>query len=362
MFIANVLSEALLYLCFSILLGSFLVQLVPETARPQIRIPKGILLTATLGVAFLSFVPVLKIILYLYKDLGLGMTIKSVLLNFEVGKSWVRTAMISFILLIFLIPIRLEKKRIFSFIGLIFTIILINVRGSASHASSIAGWQGYFTHSTHFLAVCTWIGILVSVGWFSKNHDNWQRFLKWFTPVAVSCLVLIALTGFDLISYTMNEGDYVNSWSLSWGQALLLKHLAIAPLLAFAFINSILIRKKLSSDAAFNPLPWVRLEGVVVLLIFSMTGALGQESPPHNIQSTLSESGYSPLFTFFHNGKIAFPLHFSPGLMSVGLFILAFMFLGMIVLTFTKKAPKMMSIIMSILFILTGYLALMLAV
>ena len=37
--------------------------------------------------------------------------------------------------------------------------------------------------------------------------------------------------------------DYANSWMLPYGQALLIKHLLIIPLLAYAFINSVLIRK-----------------------------------------------------------------------------------------------------------------------
>lgn len=362
MIFLNVLSEALLYLSFSILLGSFILQLVPDTARPEIKISKGMLLTATLGVAFLSFVPVLNIILYLYKDLGLGFTVRSVLTNFEAGKAWVKTGIISIILFFFLVPIKLERRPIFSLIGLFFTFLLVILLGQSSHAGSLSGWQGALTHTTHFLAVTIWIGILIVVSWFSQNHDNWLRFLKWFTPVAVACLALVALTGFDLMSYMMKEGDYINSWSLSYGHALLLKHLTIIPLLAFAFINSILIRKKLSAQQAFNPLPWAKLESVVVLLVFAITGALGEQAPPHIIETTIKEAGISPLFSFFHKGHFTLPLQFSPGILSWVLLLAAVIFLALIILTFVKRAPKLIALVMSILFVLASYMALMLSI
>ncbi|MGG1676284.1 copper resistance D family protein [Neobacillus sp. NRS-1170] len=362
MFVLNIISEALLYLCFSVLLGSFILHLVPKTARPSIKVPKGILLAAALGVALLSFVPVLKIILYLYKDLGLGLTIQSVLTNFEVGKSWISTGVISFILFIYLIPIKLERKPHFSITGLIFTLALIAALGWSSHASSLSKWPGFFIHTAHFLAVSTWIGILIAVSWFSKNHDNWLKFLKWFSPIAIICLLTIIITGISLMTFVMDLSDYANTWPLSYDQALLLKHLAIVPLLVFAFINSVLIRNKLSKGVPFNPIPWMRLESILVLIIFAITGALGQESPPHDIKTTIKAEGASKLFSLSHQGGLTFPLHFSPGIASQSLMVWAVFFLILMILTFIKKAPKMFSLVLSLLFIVIGYLALMLSV
>ncbi|MGG3468349.1 CopD family protein [Neobacillus pocheonensis] len=362
MFIINVLSEALLYLCFSVLLGTFILHLVPIAFRPEIKVPKGILLTAAIGVALLSFVPVLKIILYLYKDLGIGLTIQSVLTNFEIGKSWIRTGVISFILFIFLLPIKLERRKIFSITGLVFTIALIAALGWSSHASSLSRWPGFFTHTAHFLAVSIWIGILVVVSWFSTNHENWLRFLKWFSPLALTCLLMIIVTGICLMSFVMDLSDYADTWPLSYGQALLVKHLAIVPLLAFAFINSVLIRKKLTIGVPYNPIPWTKLESIVVLIIFAITGALGQESPPHDIEKTVKVEGVSKSFNLFHQSDTIYPLHFSPGIVSIVLLLLALFFLALLLLTFIKKAPKVLSLVMSLLFIVTGYIALMMSV
>lgn len=362
MVIAGLFSEAFLYLCFSLLLGSFIITLVPETARPEIKIPKAVLLAATLGIAIFSFLPVLKIVLYLYKDLGLGYTIQSVLTNFEVGKSWITTGVISLILFIYLIPINIERKPLFALNGLIFTLILIAALGWSSHASSLSKWTGFMIHSAHFLAVTTWVGLLLIVSWFSRNHENWQRFLKWFSPVAIVCFLITAVTGISLMTFHMELSEYVNVTAISYGQTLLIKHIAIIPLLVFAFINSFIIRKRLLNDPAFNPIPWAKLESIVIFIIFSITGALGQASPPHELSTMVIAEGASKLFSFFHPGEIAFPLEFSPGFASVSLFVMALFFLALLLFTFIKKAPKILALLMSLLFILTGYIAFMLGI
>jgi putative copper export protein len=362
MLIAGIVSEALLYSCFSVLLGSFIMNLIPKTARPEISIPKSVLLAATLGIAIFSFLPVLKIVLYLYEDLGLAYTLKSVLTNFDVGKTWISTGLISLILFIYLIPIKLEQKPLISLTGLIFTLILIANLGWSSHAASLSKFAGFLTHTAHFLAITIWVGILMVVSWFSRNHDNWLNFLKWFSPLAVLCLLTTAITGISLMTFHMELTQYVNVTAISYGQTLLIKHLAIIPLLAFAFVNSFLIRKRLKNDPSYNPLPWAKLESIIVLVVFSITGALGQASPPHELSRMVLAEGTSKLFSFFHPGVISFPLHFSPGIVSVSLFIVAFFFLALIIITFIKKAPKALSLLMSLLFILTGYMAFMLSV
>lgn len=45
----------------------------------------------------------------------------------------------------------------------------------------------------------------------------------------------------------VNPRDYVSSWMLPYGQALLVKHIIFIPLLVFAGINGLLIRKQINS-------------------------------------------------------------------------------------------------------------------
>jgi putative copper resistance protein D len=258
-----------------------------------------VLLGAALGIAIFSFLPVLKIVLYLYEDLGLGYTLKSVLTNFEVGKTWISTGIISLILFIYLIPIKPEQKPLFSLTGLAFTLILIAFVGWSSHAASLSKMAGFLTHTAHLLAITTWVGILLVVSWFSQNYEHWLKFLKWFSPVAILCLITTTITGISLMTFHMELSEYVSVTAISYGQTLLIKHIAILPLLAFAFINSVLIRKRLKDDPSYNPLPWAKLESIIVLVVFSITGALGQVSPPHELSSMIRAEGASKLFSFF---------------------------------------------------------------
>ena len=95
MIIIGTITQALLYLCFALSLGSFILYLVPNTHRPDINVPKGALMMATGGIAIFSFFPVLQLILYLSPDIGFAQTLQSVLFTFEVGKAWIFTYILS---------------------------------------------------------------------------------------------------------------------------------------------------------------------------------------------------------------------------------------------------------------------------
>ena len=223
--------------------------------------------------------------------------------------------------------------------------------------------MGLFTINTaHFTAVSVWVGILFVVSWFSKNHSNWLNFLKWFTPVAIVCFVSTIITGLVLMTVVVEFEDYANSWMLPYGQTLLIKHLLIIPLLVYAMINSIFIKKKLISDIHFNPRPWARIESIIILLIFSATAALGQQSPPH--ETTVTSVGVSKLFTMFYQGQfqpeMTVQLALNPT--SISLIVLAVLFFALIIISFIKKTPAIVSFLMSILLVLCVYLSLILSI
>ncbi|MBS4190129.1 CopD family protein [Bacillus sp. FJAT-49705] len=364
MLYAVIVSEVLLYLCFSLLMGSFLLYMVPSSNRPNIHVRRGTLMTAAGGIAFLSFFPLLQLILFLYEDIGLYQTIESVIFTFEVGQAWIFSYILANVLFIFIVWFDYQNKRIYSFIGFLFTLLLILGLGWASHASSLDLWKGFITHTSHFTAVTVWAGILLVVSWFSKDYSNWQNFLRWFTPVAITCFTVIVITGIILMTFVVDINDYVRSWVLSYGQALLIKHLLIIPLLAYAIINGILVRRKLRTNKSFNPKPWTRMESIVILLVFSVTAALGQQSPPHEIVQTIKSVGASKLFTTLYQGSfypemiVSFNINVTSGI----LMILAVLFLMLTVLSFIKKAPPVTSLFMSVLFVFTGYLSLVLSI
>ncbi|MCM3324753.1 copper resistance D family protein [Cytobacillus kochii] len=364
MLIAGIFSEATLYLCFSILLGSFILYLIPTSLRPKINVSKGILMGVTTGVAFLSFVPVLTLILHLYEDIGFTRTVRSVLFTFEVGQAWIFIYLFSTLLFIFIVWFDYKNNRLYALIGALSSFILILAIGWSSHASSLEPLKGFITHTTHFTAVSVWIGILFVVSWFSKNYSNWLAFLRWYTPVAIVCFIVTIFTGLFLMMFVVEIKEYPSSWMLSYGQALLLKHLLIIPLLLFAVINSWFIRKQLRINSDFNPKPWARVESILILLIFSATAALGQQAPPHDIVTTLKSVGASKLFTTLYQGQYypEMTIHLGINLTSISLILFALVFLVLLIYSFVKKAPAATSIIMGILFVLSAYLSLMLSI
>jgi putative copper export protein len=341
--VLGVLCDLLLYLFFSILIGSFVLHFVPKEIRPEIYVSRKVLLISIIGIAILSFMQPLQLILAFYKDFGLSKTIQSVLFTFEVGKVWIITVVYSIILFIYLIIFDIKRKATYSYVGLLIAVGLVFAVCWGSHASSLAGFSGFLADSFHFLAVCIWIGILFVVGWLSTDYNNWELFLKWFTPIAILCVLTTIGTGLYLMSLVVEFKDYTNVWKITYGQALLLKHILIIPLLVFAFINSFLISRRLNRDITFNPIPWIKAESLVVLFIFTATSVLGQTSPPQDFEAE-------------RNVILSF------GFNSISLLIVSLFFFSLFILGFTKKASAVLSFIFTVVGVLTLYFSLMLSI
>lgn len=359
-----IITETLLYFCFSILLGSLLLIVIPEEKRPVIQVPKAVILGAIMGIACLSFAPVLRIVLYLYEGIGFGLTLKSVLFTFGIGQAWIFTVLVSiplFLVVLFYYP---YMKNNGSNLAIILTFLLILTLGWASHAASLSPSLGLFAHTTHFLAVSVWIGVLLVVSWWSRDTSNWRSFLSWFHPLGMVCALVTIIAGFVLMYVIDIFEVYTNSWLIPYGQALLVKHILIVPLLTYAFINGFLMKKRLSENPDFNPLPWTRAESVILFFIFVITAALGQQAPPHDLETLLLAEGPSRLFLLFYQGT------FDPNMsvvldvngISLLLFLLALVFLGLLIISFLRKVSSIFSLVVSALFVITSYVAIMLIV
>ncbi|WP_108672418.1 copper resistance D family protein [Peribacillus acanthi] len=361
MLIVGSITEAMLYLSFSILMGTFILRIVPNSYRPEINVPKGVLMLSIAGIALFSFFPVLQLITHLYQDIGFLQTLKSILFTFEVGKSWVFTFFVSNVFFIYIVWVDLSTKKKYSYFGLLIIFILILSLGWSSHASSYYPLKGFLTHTTHFLSVSVWVGILIVVSWFSTNKANWFNFLKWFTPVAMICFFTTAITGLILMSFVLDFKDYTNSWMIPYGQALLFKHLMIIPLLGYAFINSFLMKKRLKSNPEYNPIPWTKAESLIIFLIFSITGTLGQQSPPH--ETNIATSGVSSLFHILYQGLFNenMKLSFIFNINGVSALLLAVVFFILSFISFIRKSSSYLSFILFLLSVLNFYLAIMLS-
>ncbi|MFZ3587712.1 hypothetical protein ACOI1C_00250 [Bacillus sp. DJP31] len=135
----------------------------------------------------------------------------------------------------------------------------------------------------------------------------------------------------------------------------------IIPILAYAFINGILIKRQLSRVESFNPKPWAKAESILLFLVFTATAVLGQQSLPHDIKALIETERPSSLFTFFYLGpidpnmKVLLEFNFYSGFFM----ILSLLFLSLILVSFIKKAPAQLSIVASILLVITSYLSFM---
>ncbi|MEK4800058.1 MULTISPECIES: copper resistance D family protein [Oceanobacillus] len=358
--IVVMVSQVLLYVCFSVLLGSFLLLLVPSNNRPEVIIRKRMLFISAITLPIFAFIPVLDIIVLIAPRLGLFESIKIVLTTYSVGNAWNFTLFGSAILVFLIVVARSNEKRIFAFLGMILTVGLILTIAWSSHAGSINPTTGIISHFVHLTAVSLWVGILFVVGWCAINYNNWIEFLSWFSQVAFGCLVATGLSGL-LLTDVLVEG-YTDAWMVSYGQGLLIKHLFLLPLVFYAFINGFIVKYKLSNDATFNPIPWVRVESLILFVIFMITAVFSQQSPPHG--NYLTSDVVSPIFRLFQNGIIdsSSTIGLDINLNTVLLLILSILFTGLMVLSFYKKASLIVSFLFSCLFVMSIYSMLMTAV
>jgi copper resistance protein D len=243
----------------------------------------------------------------------------------------------------------------------ILLLLMILAVGYSSHVASLSFWPGLLSHSTHFLIITLWTGILIHVAWFSKEEPNWSKFLRWFTPLAVLCIIVIILSGIYLMLFVVEPKDYVKSWVLPYGQMLLLKHISIIPVLVFAFINGVLSRKALKFPS-FNPKPWIKAESIILLVVFYFTAVMGTLSPPHEIEFTVKSEGASKWVEWLLGKNIlsTTQLHLVPSFQSGLLIIISILFLLLILISF-KRVKPILGVVFGVGFVVAMYFGLIMS-
>lgn len=340
------------YLLYSILVGYVALQFVPNLNKPKVYIPKPVLLLSSLGIIILALGPIVQTVSYFQEGIGFTLAIKSVILDFQVGRAWIFIGLIATCLYL---TILLNGSK---YIQAILLLLMILAVGYSSHVASLSFWAGLWAHSIHFLIITLWTGILINVAWFSKEETNWSKFLRWFTPFAVFCLIIILFSGIYLMLFLVEPKDYVKAWVLPYGQMLLLKHISIIPVLVFALINGVLSRKSLKISS-FNPRPWIRGESVILLFVFYFTAVMGTLSPPHEVEFTVKSEGASKWVEWLLGKNIlsTLQIHLAPSFQSLLLVILSILFLFMILFSFKQKRP-ILAITFGMTFIIVLYIGL----
>ncbi|MEH7276455.1 copper resistance D family protein [Neobacillus vireti] len=341
------------YILFSLLVGHVVLQFVSESKKPAIHLPKSLLLICILGIIVLTFVPVLTVILFFDQSAGFISKAASVLTSFQIGQAWLFITLFGIFLWL---TVYLERSKYLQAFWLVLMIIAI---GYGSHVSSKSFVVGIFSHTTHFLMVTIWVGVLLLVSFFSKNKENWSDFLQWFTPLAVVCLVNIFATGF-VIMFTIDEPtEYLNGWATQYGRMLLFKHISIIPIIMFAIINGIL-SKRVSTSTEYDPRTWLKAECVILLLVFYFTAVLGTISPPYEMVYQVKMADPPTWMEWLLAKDILVPIEieFAPTLLSVLLITSALLFLLLIIISYKKMSPIFATVFGGC-FIFTLYLGLM---
>ncbi len=349
-----VISNALLYPAFAFLVGGLILMVVPEKYRPTLYVNKTTFITVVLATIFLTSVPVFSLAINLSGILNLSLlnAVKQVLFTFNIGQVWIQT-LISGALLIVVLLLG-DKGRKFRYFALLLSIVIVVIVSQASHSASLQPSLGLVGHSIHFISVSVWAGILLVVGISAKDEVNWDSFLKWYTPTAIFCVVILTVSGMFLMKGIVP--DYVNSLMLSYGQLLLLKHILFLLVIIYGFINGFLIRRKLKNNPSFTPKKWLRLESVFLIFTFMITAFMTEEVPPHNVSVTLERVEPSTLFEWIH-GSVG---TYSNVLISSQPFTMLLVFIVLLTIIFifyvvVKSKRILIAFFTSLIFLLASY-------
>jgi putative copper resistance protein D len=355
------ITETLLYLCFSILMGSLILKAIPETKKPSLQIPNWLIVICALGIPLLSFIPVYKVTKFYQAafETDFFTIFTDVLFDTNFGKGWIYTLILAVALLLIVSVKQFQNDKATPYVGITILFALVIAFGWSSHTSSLYGWKGIVVHTIHFLAVIVWLGILFVVAWFAKDRQNWSSFLRWFSPLSIVCVCVTIAAGIGIMLFVAS--DYLNSWMVPYGHALLIKHILIIPLLLFAFINGFLMRRKLNSNPDFNFSPWLKGESIMALFVFGATAVMGQQEPPHDVALYLKNAEPSKLFATFYQGtftpetRVLFGMNTSTLIFG----ILALACLALTFMTFKRKMHVAIAIGLSLGFASFAYFTIM---
>lgn len=355
------ITEWLLYICFAFFTGHVVMEWVPADRKPMIRFPVTWLYASLAGIALLSLVPLIDMTFFFAEQLEstFTWTFLQMLQKMEIGKGWLLT--IAFVITL-LAAVKFKEKLHryeYLFVTTIMVVALSLAFSWSSHVSYIEQLPGFLAHGLHFLTVMIWMGGLFAVSWASTRGTDWLAFLRWFTPLSITCMALSILAGFIVMNLLISE--YVTSWVFPYGQAILWKHLFVILLLAYALINGVLIRRRLARNDDFDPRPWFRLESISALAAFAATTAMGQQEPPHDVRLSLESLQPSSMYLWFSSQEVTpatkLVLQLTP--MGIGFGIVALLLLTGLFMSYARKWPVRYALGIGFLFVLMSYLSVM---
>lgn len=349
----TIFSQFLLYVSLALLMGTFILYCIPETIRPKIDISAKWLIVSAVILPIVTFVPNIQLLTILTPQFGFIESLGMLLMKFKVGHSWLAVIGFTIILLIMIRQFMKKPSKLIAVMSIFILIAVMAAIGYISHAGSMTGIVGSVLDFVHLLAVSVWLGILVQMSFFSKDAQNWDAFLKWFSPVALVAFTSVALTGV-LMTDTIVPG-YVTSWSSNYGQFLFIKHVLLVPLTVIILANSLLIKLKMDKPL-FEPRTWVRIETVLLVLILFITALYSEQQPP-----SFYVQDISPFFEMFYRSSIEAGMRGYLQMTGIGLgfFLLTALFIGLVIVSYIKQLPVVVSAAMTFALALCFYMGFM---
>ncbi|REK76719.1 copper resistance D family protein [Paenibacillus paeoniae] len=352
------LFETLLYLSFAFTGGFILLLFVPEGSKPQMKIPFDLFQYGLLAIPVFSFMSILRtsfILRAFAENMPYYELLLIVLKDYKFGNAWIwmligGAAMYAIA--------QLFRPKIHRFKWLLAGIWCLTVlaHGWASHPAGFSS-LGFVYQSVHVAAVSLWLGVLILVAWFTSGSLNWKPFVRWYTPMAVSSMLLIVFAGFAMM-YILVDG-YFRSWGINYGEALLLKHLVFLPLLLLAFMNGFLTKISKQGKDERKLIRWLRIETVIALAILAITAYMGMQEPPH--EGEFEDPVPSGLFTLLHGDVSLLNMRWHWNLPSVVLILVGGAALSMLFSSYKRNKHSHFSLLAA-LAVICLFLGLLLAV
>lgn len=308
--------NVILYLCFALLTGFFLLRNIREECRPSIEMPVLLIKYLIWLIPILLLIPVIRVIGTLYSSFSVPLleSIRTVVFEYSVGQAFLAAVFLVIGLFICLKSKQMNKR------ALVLLLLLIVMASWSSHGAAVAGVFGFIGNAMHLLAVSVWLGTLSVVAWFSRDWNNPYRFFRWFSLTAVVSVIVIIISGFVLMAAIVPE--YVQAWLLSYGQLLFIKHLLFLPLLAFGFHHLLLGFTKWKKVQKQQVIRTFQIETIWAFVIFLISAFMTEQTPPHEVVQTMQTENVTWLMQLFIGNQIR-TIDFTISLLTVSLGIVA---------------------------------------
>lgn len=268
------LGELLVYMGGAIWMGYLVLCFISTKHKPPLMDGTS-WAVAGLGMLVLgTSIPVIGAVRFLLSTQTMTGALRTGLL-LHIGRMFL---VVYFAVLLLLIVLAWRKHR--SVLLALLTIpIWIGIAGT-SHAAAKYGALGWTLQFSHFLCVTAWIGVVFWVAVGARSTEHWSAFLNWFSPFARIAFTGVILSGLLLMQLAIPLERYPNLWGVPYGQAMLLKHLLLLPLLFYAFCNGTLVRRRLRFDSTYDPRPLLRMESIILILLFMASASLSRLEQP----------------------------------------------------------------------------------